>query len=333
MRRKLRVAVAVAVAVAVVEKTRFFANRIAQTELARAHQTKKGAEFMADATIDVVAVKINPMQPKRDICDLHARADLYGLGPGNYPKARAPRPSFYPHCWCKLSSRPSLTGKPRKQVEGCEAAYLRAMPLAHAAQVMGSRERAEAVLNGGSVAGVVNAGKDSAYRLVRLGDGAAGHALVTPAQSPAVTAAPTKSEIVAFASTAASVADRLVLLNIGKVSNAAAIQAATGFDLTGFDRIVDNYGIRHTMKQHGSPSKEAARGQIAVKLEDFAMIPLITADPDAVTHDGKNKIGRDVLVFTKLIDGVGYRHVEEIRANRRLVATDSLRKKKGPWGP
>jgi len=48
--------------------------------------------------------------------------------------------------------------------------------------------------------------------------------------------------------------------------------------------------------------------------------------------DGKNKIGRDVIVFVKLIDGVGYRHVEELRGKHKLVATDSLRKKKGAWG-
>ena len=169
VRRKLSVAVR--------EKNRYFANRIAQTELARAHQAQKAAEFMADDTIEVVKVVINPMHPKRDICDLHARADLYGLGPGCYPKALAPRPPFHPHCWCKLSSRPSLTGTPWRQVPGGEAAYLRGLPLAEAAQVMGSQARAEAVLNGASVAGVLDAGKDPAYRLVRLGDGA-GHPLV-----------------------------------------------------------------------------------------------------------------------------------------------------------
>ena len=43
------------------------------------------------------------------------------------------------------------------------------------------------------------------------------------------------------------------------------------------------------------------------------------------------KTGLDVIVYVKVIDGVGYRHVEEVRGKRRLVATDSLRKKKGAW--
>lgn len=66
-------------------------------------------------------------------------------------------------------------------------------------------------------------------------------------------------------------------------------------------------------------------------LNDFGLIPLITALPDNVFADGKNKIGRDVIVFVKVIDGIGYRHVEEIRGKHKLVATDSLRKKIGAW--
>ena len=168
------------------EKNRFFANRIAQTELARAHQTEVAAEFMADETIDAVKVVMNPMHPRTDICDMHARADLFGLGPGVYPKRKAPRPPFHPFCWCKLVSKPSLFGVPPREATGGEAAFLRSLPPEEAARVMGSRARAKAVLDGDSVQAVVNAGKDSPYRLVRLGD-AAGHALVRAVESPAVT--------------------------------------------------------------------------------------------------------------------------------------------------
>ena len=101
--------------------------------------------------------------------------------------------------------------------------------------------------------------------------------------------------------------------------------------MTGFTRVLDNYGVRHTIKQHGNARQESKRGQIAVTLEDFEKIFAITSQPDDVFADGKNKIGRDVIVYVKVIDGVGYRHVEEVRGKRRLVATDSLRKKKGAW--
>ncbi len=80
------------------EKTRYMADRIAQTELARAHQDKVAGQIMADDSIAVVEVRLNPRHPLPDICDLHAKANLWGLGPGLYPKAKAPKPPFHPHC-------------------------------------------------------------------------------------------------------------------------------------------------------------------------------------------------------------------------------------------
>lgn len=128
-----------------------------------------------------------------------------------------------------------------------------------------------------------------------------------------------------------AIADRRIVEIIGKVDNASLILEKTGLDVSGFTRILDNYGVRHTIKQHGDEVKEAKRGQLSITLDDFALIPLITSSPDNVFADGKNKIGRDVIVFVKEIDGVGYRHVEELRGKHKLVATDSMRKKKGAW--
>lgn len=127
------------------------------------------------------------------------------------------------------------------------------------------------------------------------------------------------------------IADRQTQEIIGEVENAALILEKTGLDVRGYTRIIDNYGVRHTMKQHGNEAKEIKRGQIAVKLDDFSKIALITSDPDDIFADGKNRIGRDVIVFVKVIEGIGYRHVEEVRGKHKLVATDSLRKKKGAW--
>ena len=140
-----------------------------------------------------------------------------------------------------------------------------------------------------------------------------------------------KKTITRFASEAMQVANRRISLKLGKVENASFILEKTGLNVAGFERVLDNYGVRHTIKQHGNPSKEAKRGQIAVTVEDFEMIMLMTSQPDNVFADGKNKIGRDVLIFVKVIDGIGYRHVEELRGKHKLVATDSMRKKKGAW--
>lgn len=147
----------------------------------------------------------------------------------------------------------------------------------------------------------------------------------------ALTAESTPVNVRAFAAEAAAVADRKIELDLGEVKNAVLIKQQTGFDLTGYRRVLDNYGVRHTLKKHGNESTEAARGQIAVTLDDFSLIPLITDFPDRVFYDGKNKVGRDALVFVKLVGGVGYRHVAEIREGKELVVTDSMRKKKGDW--
>jgi hypothetical protein len=83
---------------AVREKNRYFAQRIAQSELARAHQAQVAREYMADDQLEVVRVTMSRTHPVPDVCDYHARGDFFGLGRGIYPKAKAPRPPFHPHC-------------------------------------------------------------------------------------------------------------------------------------------------------------------------------------------------------------------------------------------
>ncbi len=142
---------------------------------------------------------------------------------------------------------------------------------------------------------------------------------------------PSAAEVVSFARQSIDTADRRILLSLGRVQNTALILKKTGLNVTGFTRILDNYGVRHTIKQHGDPIKETRRGQIAVTLEDFGKIGLITTEPDDIFSDGTNKIGRQIIVFVKLMGGIGYWHVEELRGKHKLVATDSMRKKNGAW--
>ena len=65
------------------------AQRVMRTEINRAH----GTAYMAgaEATPGVAGLKflLSPRHPKPDICDLLAAQNLYGLGPGVYPNAKA----------------------------------------------------------------------------------------------------------------------------------------------------------------------------------------------------------------------------------------------------
>lgn len=69
------------------------ALRVFRTEINRAH----GEAYQAAAFEhpDVVGVKftLSPNHPRPDICDMHAQANVYGLGPGVYPKGRSPWPA------------------------------------------------------------------------------------------------------------------------------------------------------------------------------------------------------------------------------------------------
>lgn len=83
---------------AIQERYRYFANRIAQTELHRAQTDQIAKNLMGFEQLDVVQIVLSHSHPKTDICDRYAGQDAYGLGPGLYPKAKAPKPPYHPHC-------------------------------------------------------------------------------------------------------------------------------------------------------------------------------------------------------------------------------------------
>lgn len=69
------------------------AQRVFRTEINRAH----GNAYQAAAAqvTGIVGTKFNlsPQHPRRDICDMYASANLYGLGPGVYPHGKSPWPA------------------------------------------------------------------------------------------------------------------------------------------------------------------------------------------------------------------------------------------------
>jgi hypothetical protein len=129
-----------------------------------------------------------------------------------------------------------------------------------------------------------------------------------------------------------SIAGRKVVHVIGPVQPAAAAQIKTGadLDLAGYSMIFDNSAIRHTLKNHSNAKTEESRGQLAVTMEDFGLIPQILGQADAVHSDGHTKLGLVAVVFDKVVDGVGYRLIQEVRA-KQVLAMTSLRKKKRAW--
>lgn len=92
-----------AVRVGVEEKSRYYAERIARTEMARAWAEGFWAQYGGDDLVAAVRWRLSSRHPRFDICDFHAHANLYGLGQGIYPKDRAPALPAHPHCTCHLT--------------------------------------------------------------------------------------------------------------------------------------------------------------------------------------------------------------------------------------
>lgn len=69
------------------------AERVFRTEINRAHV--EAYRNSAYEHPEVIGTKflLSPRHPKRDICDMHASANIYGLGPGVYPKGKSPLPA------------------------------------------------------------------------------------------------------------------------------------------------------------------------------------------------------------------------------------------------
>jgi hypothetical protein len=97
---------------------------------------------------------------------------------------------------------------------------------------------------------------------------------------------------------------------------AKIIEEKIGIDLTGVHRIIDTYGIKHAIKEHGSASKEHSRGQEPVNLDDFLLIPQILKEPDKIEYAGKNSLRQDVFKFSKRV-GWLYIVAEAVRVSSK----------------
>ena len=122
------------------ERTRYFADRIARTEMARAYQD--GFLMKWDNNEDCVAYqwKLSGRHPRYDICDLYAKANLYGMGAGVFPKDKVPLLPAHPHCMCFL--KPVIRGMmdnetPIDRIEEGGREYLDSVDLHHRQMILG----------------------------------------------------------------------------------------------------------------------------------------------------------------------------------------------------
>ena len=131
-----------AVEVAVNEKSRYVAERITRTEMARAWADGFIAKMQKDADIVAVKFKLSSRHPVFDICDMYAKADMYGLGAGIYPKDKLPPLPVHPHCLCQyvevIEGEVDMQQQ-RDQVREAGDKWLNSLPESRRAQVLGRK--------------------------------------------------------------------------------------------------------------------------------------------------------------------------------------------------
>ncbi len=119
------------------------------------------------------------------------------------------------------------------------------------------------------------------------------------------------------------------ILSLGKISETEIekLRESTGLDLENYERIIDNFAIKHTLNKHGHEGVEKLRGQIAITKKDFASIPQIVENPDIIETGEKNRRGADLIKYTKnSTEKIIY--VEEVRKGRKQLALQTLYKQK-----
>lgn len=140
---------------------------------------------------------------------------------------------------------------------------------------------------------------------------------------------------------AGKLSNKKQVVNYGVVDHVEAerLKKATGLDVDGYTRVIDNYSIRHILKGHTSQETEEARGNIAITKDDTVLIPEIIETADRVTlSPKKTKTGQEAIRYEKRISGSIYVY-EEVRTGKKELMPVTMYKKRvatndmSPSGP
>jgi len=296
-----------ALRVAYHERNRYFANRIAQTEIQRAYAAKKDGAMLEDDSVEFVQVRLSSTHPRADICDLHAKADLYGLGAGIYPKHLAPRRPFHNFCRCIIAPRFGLNGSSWRENPSGLRTYLNSLDEREAARVMGSRAKLQEALDGTPLGDILNKGVPEGYGYATLGEAFGKHL-----GNGAFTAA-LREHIDALLASANPKKQPFVLgaLPANFYSMAAQLN---GFNVEGKSLALDHDYTRHAFAHHGQ-GNEKNDAQIPIEADDFMRLvdsgaKIISVQPGRPKH---SKNGAMRLLVALIIDGFELRVVLEQR--------------------
>lgn len=128
-----------AVHTAMEEKSRYIADRIIRTENARAWAD--GFIARADADEDCIGYEwvMDTRHPVIDICDFHSQVDAFGMGPGKFPKGKAPAMPAHPHCLCRFVEVYRSKNQPKDQRAKAGREWLEELSEADRKRVLGKQ--------------------------------------------------------------------------------------------------------------------------------------------------------------------------------------------------
>ncbi|WP_119352929.1 phage minor head protein [Azohydromonas sediminis] len=97
-----------------------------------------------------------------------------------------------------------------------------------------------------------------------------------------------------------------------------------------YDWAIERSSPLHIRDKHGDDAAEALRGQTAVTVDDYALLPQIIAGAARLDYGGLSDIGRPVVLVVKTVEGVEYEAAFEVLPRRRMLALKSMRKRGRP---
>jgi hypothetical protein len=103
------------------------------------------------------------------------------------------------------------------------------------------------------------------------------------------------------------------------------IRQVADTDVERFDLTLDPFAIRHVDKEHGNARAEARRGQRAVTIADYALLPQLVSESDTIEEAGKSwKTGAQLVRFVWDRGGEEWVATFEIRKGRKSLALETL---------
>lgn len=107
-------------------------------------------------------------------------------------------------------------------------------------------------------------------------------------------------------------------VSLGKISEEKAklIKEEIEKDVENAEVFLDTSAIRHILNNHGSIKREEKRGQVAVNIDDFELLPEILKKTKEITYKGKNSLNMDVFELRYQYND-WYIVLEEVRVNKR----------------